>query len=252
MENKSTVLQRVGPADIAEALREHAERIAEYKTFEVKTITEAEAFRVASDMLGGVKSTIKALDTLRTELKAPSLDEGKRIDGSFREPLDMLKGLQKKLETGMNDWGLAEARRKEEAERKRREEEAAILKAEEERLLKAAEEEEKAAAIARENGDVKMTVQTEAMSSIALNQAVAVSEDIQKLNDKPVHGVARTLGGDGSMSTSKVWAFEIVDGGKVPREFCEPVDMLINKAVKSGVRDIPGVRIYEKAKFMNR
>ena len=38
----------------------------------------------------------------------------------------------------------------------------------------------------------------------------------------------------------------------VPREFCEPVRRLINEAIKSGVREIPGVKIYEKTDIRYR
>jgi len=43
----------------------------------------------------------------------------------------------------------------------------------------------------------------------------------------------------------KVWKAEITDSALVPREYCEPSMKLIDRAVRMGVREIPGVRIFE-------
>ena len=48
-----------------------------------------------------------------------------------------------------------------------------------------------------------------------------------------------------SAHVRKVWKAEIVDAGQVPREFCSPDMRLINEAVKGGIREILGVRIFE-------
>ncbi len=49
----------------------------------------------------------------------------------------------------------------------------------------------------------------------------------------------------GSVGTSKVWKFEIVNAGDVPREFLAVDEKLIRQAVRDGVRQIPGVRIFQ-------
>lgn len=48
-----------------------------------------------------------------------------------------------------------------------------------------------------------------------------------------------------SASVQLVWKGTIVESEKVPREYCEPVQKLIDEAVKQGVREIPGVTIEE-------
>ncbi len=47
---------------------------------------------------------------------------------------------------------------------------------------------------------------------------------------------------------AKRWVCDIEEGkeAQVPREYCTPSQTLLNQAVKSGVREIPGCRIYEK------
>jgi hypothetical protein len=48
-----------------------------------------------------------------------------------------------------------------------------------------------------------------------------------------------------SAHVRKVWKAEILKAREVPREFCEPSMKLINEAVKGGIREIKGVRIWE-------
>lgn len=43
----------------------------------------------------------------------------------------------------------------------------------------------------------------------------------------------------------KQWKGEIEEPEKVPREYCQPSQQLINQAVKQGIREIPGVKIFE-------
>jgi hypothetical protein len=49
-----------------------------------------------------------------------------------------------------------------------------------------------------------------------------------------------------SASIRTAWTAEITDPDQVPREYCSPDQTKINQAVKAGVRQIPGVRIFEK------
>jgi len=58
--------------------------------------------------------------------------------------------------------------------------------------------------------------------------------------------VTRTESGANS-HVRKAWKHEVMDATLVPREYCLPVDKLIRQAVQGGLREIPGVRIYEEA-----
>jgi len=49
-----------------------------------------------------------------------------------------------------------------------------------------------------------------------------------------------------SAHVRKVWKAEVVDESQVPREFCSPDMKLIDQAVKGGIREIAGVRIWEE------
>ncbi len=65
---------------------------------------------------------------------------------------------------------------------------------------------------------------------------------------------AKTVAGSmgGSASVPKDWVGEPIDEKLVPREYCIYSQSLVNQAVKSGVRVIPGVRIYEKERLIIR
>ncbi len=45
--------------------------------------------------------------------------------------------------------------------------------------------------------------------------------------------------------TTKRWVFEVTDPNAVPREYLEVNETAIRKAVQGGIREIPGVRIYQ-------
>jgi septal ring factor EnvC (AmiA/AmiB activator) len=59
---------------------------------------------------------------------------------------------------------------------------------------------------------------------------------------KPSLGV-RTTGG--SVTMKRRWTFEVLDLKDVPQEFLSINDKAVNEAIRSGVREIKGVRIFE-------
>jgi len=52
------------------------------------------------------------------------------------------------------------------------------------------------------------------------------------------------------VTTRKRWTFEVVDIEKVPREYLIVNDKKVNQAIKKGIRDIPGLKIYQKEKIV--
>jgi len=57
---------------------------------------------------------------------------------------------------------------------------------------------------------------------------------------------------EGVTSIRKTWTYEIIDESKIPLSFCEPSQKKIDAAIKAGVRDISGLRIFEKASVVSR
>lgn len=61
-----------------------------------------------------------------------------------------------------------------------------------------------------------------------------------------VRDVARVVTSTGTKATaSTYWKGDVEDPTKIPREYLMPNQAAIDAAVKGGIRDIPGVRIYE-------
>lgn len=56
----------------------------------------------------------------------------------------------------------------------------------------------------------------------------------------------------GTASQRKVWKFEVMDPAAVPRAYLLVDEKSIREAVKMGVREIPGVRIYEETETIIR
>lgn len=56
----------------------------------------------------------------------------------------------------------------------------------------------------------------------------------------------------GTSHIRKEWTFEITDPGNVPREYMKVDEQAIRKAVKAGIREIAGVRIYQETKTVFR
>lgn len=50
----------------------------------------------------------------------------------------------------------------------------------------------------------------------------------------------------GSITTRTVWKHEVIDFGLLPEEYKIADDVKLGKVVRAGVREIPGVRIYEE------
>lgn len=81
----------------------------------------------------------------------------------------------------------------------------------------------------------------------------ALETAVEHVQAEVIKPKSSAVGFTGATSTGRtVWKYEIVDADKVPREFCEPAAGKINRAVQSGTREIPGVRIYSQDSVMIR
>ena len=67
-----------------------------------------------------------------------------------------------------------------------------------------------------------------------------------KLPDAPPPVESKTIrAASGSATMVKTWKYEVIDPDIVPREFTMIDEKAIRAAVKDGIREIPGVRIFE-------
>jgi hypothetical protein len=139
-------------------------------------------------------------------------------------------------------------RRKKEAEAKRiKDELQAKLDAEAAEANRKAEEDARLKAIADAQAKGAGAEEMAALIQGAVAEAQANAVEAPSVPN-PVFpqasGPVRAENG-GSAYSAKNWVCTIVDPSLVPREYCAPVQKLLNDAVKQGVRSIPGCEIKE-------
>lgn len=173
----------------------------------------------ATELLGWIASAKKGFEGKRKMLVKPLNDHVKTINTMFKEYTAPLEAADSTLRGKVLSY-------RQEQERIRREEEARLRKLAEEERARLEEEAE------REG--------TPPPPPMPIPQV-------------QVRRQAKTTRGDfGTVSAKKVWDFEIVDASAVPPEFLMVNEKAIRAAVKAGVRNIPGVNIYQKEELSVR
>jgi len=188
-------------------------------------IDRAEAFEVDSDItyekgsqvLAYLKSQSTYLDTLRKHFKQPILESGRRIDAFFKELTAPAKDAILIVNDKMAIWYRIKEEERQKAEELARIAERDRMKAHEERLRIQADME--AEGVEVEEEDLPPVL-----------EAVIVPE-------APIASAT---------SVRKTWSYTIQDGGKIPRVYLEPSHKLIMQSIHDGVREIPGVEIFQE------
>lgn len=57
---------------------------------------------------------------------------------------------------------------------------------------------------------------------------------------------------DGKLTKAKKWAWELEDEQSIPREYLTLDEKKIDEAVKQGIRNIPGIKVFEKEEITMR
>lgn len=82
---------------------------------------------------------------------------------------------------------------------------------------------------------------------------VETLQDLSKANAELNQVAPQTIKtASGSVSTRKVWDYEIVDPSLIPKEFWTVDESKLGKAVRAGVREIAGCRIFERLTTAHR
>lgn len=196
------------------------------------------------DIVKGIRSILRDIETSKDTEKRPHLDANRDIEAFF-------KSLAERLTKGrdvIERRGKTYLDQKAADERRRREEAAAAAADEADRKFREAQTAE----------EVGKTVHAE----IALDQAAAADSRAElaraAAEERPAD-LARTRLAGGGVSTLKTeWNFEITDREKIPLDRIGHffADAEISKAVrafvKGGGRSLPGVRIFEDTKAQYR
>lgn len=181
-------------------------------------VTTAAQYEAGAEDLKRVKAAQKKLEDTRTGITGPLNESLKAINNLFRLPGDRLARIERVIKGKLMGYA-------EEQERIRREEQRkaeAAAQREKERL-------EALARKAQEAGRIEAAERHE-------ERAAAVVAPVIQREPPKVAGLA----------TREVWKFEVVDPGKVPREFLMIDEQRIRRyvaAMKAEAR-IDGVRVY--------
>lgn len=247
------------------------EIVRDAKAVEVRDV-ETQGYTVA--LIGEAKRIIKAVEERRKAIVTRPNDYvtavnsiAKMITGPLNEAVTVATAKEKSYNTRLEldrqeaarqaklaaDKLQAEMRREaDELNKKAMEEARKVAEEESERLRKIAEEEaRKRKASEDELAALKARLEKDRITALktaeeeAAKIAVFVPDVLAPVMPKQ-DNVVRTATGVAA-HTAKKWKGEIVDPALVPAQYCTPDQRLIDQAVKEGVRNIPGVNIFEES-----
>jgi len=242
------------------------------------TVQDQESLNVAVMLGGSAKKIGKAIDAQRKALILDRQEFVKGVNGIAKMITDQLDEAERVTKQKIGQHQARVEMERLERERKAREEAAALQrkldeeaaaanrKAQEEARKRAEEEarikREKEEAEAKERGAKK--AELEALAKKAEKErleAIQKAEEEAKENEvvaptvvapvvQETPKITRTEAG--SASQRKVWTFEIIDAALVPAIYKVVDEQKIRDAIRMGMRDISGIRIFEETKTVFR
>ena len=224
------MIEKVIVPEIIPEITETAE-LAKMRALVPTLVDRAVAFVVESDenyekgsqVLNYLKTQTTNLDNLRKHFKQPILESGRRIDNFFKELTHPAKEAIEIVNDKMAVWW-----RKREEERQKALDEARIAEAE---RMKAENERER----------IRRDMEQEGVE--------VEEEDLPELPPAVIVPEAPTSSGT---TVRKTWTFTVMDEKKVPRIYLTLNDKAIRDSIRDGVRDIPGLEIFEEVNFSKK
>lgn len=182
-----------------------------------------------NDLLGRGAKAGKELEVLRKARVEPLNREVKNVNALFGAITTGLDELRAKGERHIIAWNRREKARveREQAEARRRQEEAARAEGE---------------AMARAEAARSEVERQEALAAAEWAQQQGTSAEWQA--PAPAPRAYRST--EATSFTTERWVFEVVAPDEVPRAYCAPDVKAIKAAVAAGVREIPGISIYQQ------
>jgi hypothetical protein len=201
---------------------------------------------VAVDMASQLSILKKSLDATRKKVIAP-YDEivrgiNKMVKG-MRDPIDKATG---NIKNKLGAYAREQAEIQRRIAAKKAEEEAAARRKEMEKRRKEALEKQRLAdeEAARKQAELDAIAKKEGIDSVTVRpEKIEIPEIEEVVIEEPKAGPTKT--DIGTMSTLSVWDFEILNIKEVPREYLELNHSKVKAAIKNGIRNIPGLQIFE-------
>lgn len=211
------------------------------------TITDEDTAARIADFAKQVAACIKLAEERRTRAKQPHLDAGRAIDAWFKRLTDALDGGRRALLDRLTAYQRAKAeaaRAKAEAEERARREAERIERERVEAELRAAMEAERAA---KSEGEKAAALQRAIDAEARAAERKAEAEKAAAIAAAKPAELSRTRGDYGAVASIRArWTYEVVDLAKVPREYLALNPTKVNAAIKAGLRECPGLRIFQE------
>ncbi|MGC9030087.1 MAG: hypothetical protein ACP5LD_10495 [Desulfomonilaceae bacterium] len=176
------------------------------------SVVDEASYARASEILVQVARLKKRLEERRNFFVKPLNDQVKRINNLFKSLQEPLDRMDKKLRDAIAAYRW-------QMEQKRKEEEEFLRKKRE--IL---------ARLAEKKGET-----------------VAPPPPVEPM---PIPAAVRTE--DGLVTTRKVWTFRVINELLIPREYLVLDESKVRKAIAAGVREIPGLEIYQHEEVVVR
>ena len=103
--------------------------------------------------------------------------------------------------------------------------------------------------LAKQQEQQRLLAEASKAAEAALVTASNPQQNVMQLVQQATAAQAPKVAG---VSVSKVWKWELVDPAQVPAEYWSIDPAKLDAALKAGVREIPGVRVYEDARVVAR
>lgn len=199
------------------------------ETLKAVVIADSVTYEQAGAKLKELKQYTKTIKDNKTADLKPLKDGIKKLEDKYNIPLALLAEADAIIREKMNKYLNDELKRRAEAEAeaKRQAEELAL----------------------------KQALELEEVKKQALNyDPITARAMVSSLEDKQNQLINQTAKAEVvNLSTennivSKVWDFELVDISAVPQEFIILNDKAVRQAIREGVREIKGLKIFQKAR----
>ncbi len=218
----------------------------------VATVESRESSDLALETARQIKSFEKKVEERRKQLVAPLLAQTRLINELAKATAEDLVAAGQHLKGELIRWEQQlEAHRQEELARARAEETARLME------LRARErevDEQRRAqkALAQATSGADSLFGPDPTEDLEIRRAAAEVEHAYVEHKVHTETQERAIGRMRVSGTSKVWTFKIIDPLLVPKEYLVIDGSLIRVAIRNGVRQIPGLSIYEETRVAIR
>ena len=179
-------------------------------------VNSTESAKQATEMIGQVKRLAKAIDERRKEIISEADSFVRFTNGQVKPLADELKEDEAILKRKLSDHAMRVELQRREIERKQNE------------------------------ARIELQKQVDAEAKAKGVETVVLPPVAVPTKKEPVRS-------DSAVSSAvMVWKHEVTDAQAVPRQYLMVDDKALSAAVKAGIRDVPGVRIFEEAEMRVR